>query len=650
VTTDEKKPQAEPRFVSWRGVFLIAATYIYFLIFAQFGFLQRLNALGLSAAHLKAVMAAMALGGILSSLFAPLVLWPEHPRPRLQAALLGCAVAAALTTLPLGLFAAIAVSALIGLSLGTLTVTLVSSLPLWIASPRPLFAVALGVGIGYFCCNVPALFTATPRIIALTVAALAVIATVVAHRTHAEPPAAPAPNAAPTQTSFFAILLWFTALVWFDSAAFFIIQNSPALKSSTWQGAAHLWRTGSIHLIAALAAAWLLTRLPLIATLGSAFTALAVASFFLLHPAHSAPAAFLYPIGVSLYSVALVAWPSYMLTATPADRVRRAGIIYAVAGWIGSALGIGMAQHLHQVPLAFIVIAAAAFAAPLFFTTTFRYRHEVAAVALVCAASWGVQRILVSHHPHPHLASLTPIQRGRRVYIAEGCINCHSQYVRPSSPDVEMWGPTGNLNVIRREKPPLIGNRRQGPDLTNVGSRRSPLWLRIHQMDPRALSYHSVMPSYAYLFKDNRGDDLIAYLSSLKSPNSAQHLQQVAASWQPSAASLIAANRLNGAQLYSEYCATCHAPNGYVLTHWRSSFKKLPPNLTTAPLQHVPAGLSPAQQRLALARIIRFGIPDTNMAGHEYLPGAQIVALAEQVQAMRFQAMRGTSPPAKQSK
>ena len=44
----------------WQGIVLVAGTYTYFLIFAQFGFLKQLNGLGLSAAHLKAVMAAMA--------------------------------------------------------------------------------------------------------------------------------------------------------------------------------------------------------------------------------------------------------------------------------------------------------------------------------------------------------------------------------------------------------------------------------------------------------------------------------------------------------------------------------------------------------------------------------------------------------------
>jgi hypothetical protein len=54
-----------------------------------------------------------------------------------------------------------------------------------------------------------------------------------------------------------------------------------------------------------------------------------------------------------------------------------------------------------------------------------------------------------------------------------------------------------------------------------------------------------------------------------------------------------------------------------------------------ADLGSLPAGLTPSQQRLALAKIIKFGIPNTDMAGHEHLPDARIIALAEHVQAMR---------------
>src|ERR1019366_1740992 len=108
----------------------------------------------------------------------------------------------------------------------------------------------------------------------------------------------------------------------------------------------------------------------------------------------------------------------------------------------------------------------------------------------------------------------SPAERGRRIYISEGCISCHSPYVRPNTPDVMLWGPLETLDELRREKPPLIGNRRQGPDLARVGNRRSPLWLKAHFYNPPELSHASIMPSYVYLFQDRRGDDLVAYLAS----------------------------------------------------------------------------------------------------------------------------------------
>src|SRR6478672_2859851 len=55
----------------WQGVCLVAITYVYFLIFAQFAFINRLSELGILGAHLKAVMGAMAFGGILFSLLTP---------------------------------------------------------------------------------------------------------------------------------------------------------------------------------------------------------------------------------------------------------------------------------------------------------------------------------------------------------------------------------------------------------------------------------------------------------------------------------------------------------------------------------------------------------------------------------------------------
>src|SRR5271168_2682340 len=110
----------EARCAGWRGVGLIAVTYIYFLIFAQFAFLKRLAELGIAGDHLKAVMAAMALGGIALSLLAPRTRRSARPVLRLRTALFLCGVAAASTLAKLNVTGAIAVSLLVGSGMGLL--------------------------------------------------------------------------------------------------------------------------------------------------------------------------------------------------------------------------------------------------------------------------------------------------------------------------------------------------------------------------------------------------------------------------------------------------------------------------------------------------------------------------------------------------
>src|ERR1700733_3020173 len=128
----------------WRGISLVAITYVYFLIFVQFAFLKRLAELGIADAHLKVVMAAMAAGGILLSLLAARPIFGSSPRHRLQTALCTCGASALLTLFPLATGASIAVSFLIGAGLGLLTVTLVTHLRLWLGDGDGLFKVGLG--------------------------------------------------------------------------------------------------------------------------------------------------------------------------------------------------------------------------------------------------------------------------------------------------------------------------------------------------------------------------------------------------------------------------------------------------------------------------------------------------------------------------
>ena len=79
------------------------------------------------------------------------------------------------------------------------------------------------------------------------------------------------PSSQAAAPSFLLVLACFTALVWLDSAAFFIIQHTPALKKDTWEGTIHLWVNGGLHFAAALVSAWLLRRRGLEVTLAAAF-------------------------------------------------------------------------------------------------------------------------------------------------------------------------------------------------------------------------------------------------------------------------------------------------------------------------------------------------------------------------------------------
>lgn len=633
------------RFEGWQGVLLVAATYAYFLIFAQFGFLKRLTELGITDASLPVIMGAMAIGGIGMSLLAPRSSLWNCPSCRLQTGLIGCALAALWSLLPLNIVTATVVALAIGLSLGLLTVTLVANLPLWIGSHRSLLKIGLGTGIGYFLCNFPPLFTATPSSIALSAAAICVIAIVVENRSplrYLQPTPIDSLRAdmQSRQVPFGLILAWFTALVWLDSAAFYIIQNSPLLRSGTWQGDLHLWRAGILHLAAALISAWLLARRGVTATLIVAMIVLGGACLLLLDPERVRMAGVFYPIGVSLYSVALVAYPSFLMpAASQAVRARSAGSLYALAGWIGSAMGIGMARNLHHVPLGFVAAAAGLFILPFLWNAILNGRldktvqFQATAVFLVIGVGYAITQLLrPPPQPLANTISLTTVERGRRVYISEGCINCHSQYVRPGTADVEMWGPVTDVEAIRHQKPPLIGNRRQGPDLSQVGDRRSPLWLRMHFINPRDVSYRSFMPRYDYLFHDRRGDDLIAYLGSLNTPG---HWTSTLAQWHPSASTDSPAQHPDGASLFLVHCATCHTAVGTARQKWSASFHRLPPDLAHDALQHIPATAKPPELRTDLARIAKFGLQGTDMAGHEYLSDEQVVAIAEYVAGLR---------------
>ncbi len=94
--------------------------------------------------------------------------------------------------------------------------------------------------------------------------------------------------------------------------------------------------------------------------------------------------------------------------------------------------------------------------------------------------------------------------RGRAVYVANGCVYCHSQQPRDRNlaPDLSRgWGRPSVPADYVYDKPHLLGTMRTGPDLFNIGARQpSKDWHLGHLYQPRAYVPESIMPAYPFLF------------------------------------------------------------------------------------------------------------------------------------------------------
>lgn len=103
----------------------------------------------------------------------------------------------------------------------------------------------------------------------------------------------------------------------------------------------------------------------------------------------------------------------------------------------------------------------------------------------------------------PTIASVkpyTPLElQGRDIYIREGCVNCHSQQVRPFRSETARYGEYSKAGEFVYDHPFLWGSKRTGPDLQRVGGKYPDSWHYNHLMDPRLMSPGSIMPNYPWL-------------------------------------------------------------------------------------------------------------------------------------------------------
>jgi cytochrome c oxidase cbb3-type subunit II len=97
-------------------------------------------------------------------------------------------------------------------------------------------------------------------------------------------------------------------------------------------------------------------------------------------------------------------------------------------------------------------------------------------------------------------------ERGARVFAANGCVHCHSQFVRDKNEGADIDRGWGKRRTVARDymfdHHVFLGNSRLGADLTNIGVRQTdPQWFYRLLYDPRSLFPASVMPSFRYLFR-----------------------------------------------------------------------------------------------------------------------------------------------------
>ena len=104
-------------------------------------------------------------------------------------------------------------------------------------------------------------------------------------------------------------------------------------------------------------------------------------------------------------------------------------------------------------------------------------------------------------------------EEGRKLYIANGCTFCHTQFIRSID-----WG-HGAERVARAgdyvaDQPHLLGTERTGPDLSQEGGERPDDWHLAHFTNPRFTRPESIMPAFEFLGPE-KIRALIAYKQSL---------------------------------------------------------------------------------------------------------------------------------------
>ena len=104
-------------------------------------------------------------------------------------------------------------------------------------------------------------------------------------------------------------------------------------------------------------------------------------------------------------------------------------------------------------------------------------------------------------------------EEGRKIYIANGCTYCHTQFVRNIDWDLGAERIAQSGDYVR-EQPHLLGTERTGPDLSQEGGEHPDDWHVAHYTNPRYTRPESIMPAFEFLGPE-KIRALIAYKQAL---------------------------------------------------------------------------------------------------------------------------------------
>ncbi len=152
---------------------------------------------------------------------------------------------------------------------------------------------------------------------------------------------------------------------------------------------------------------------------------------------------------------------------------------------------------------------------------------------------------------------------GRSIYIANGCVYCHTQSVRTIDWGADRIAEVGDYVA---DRPILLGSERTGVDLSQEGGEHPDDWHMAHFINPRHTRTNSIMPPFAYLGPDAI-QRLTRYVQSLGG-KSADHRTRRQSHWKTQVVAAYEAGPVQNVTWLSEHIPEGwrHIPNPYPTT------------------------------------------------------------------------------------